>query len=212
MPWLSFFLRGVRRQARDSEERTVRLVELQHHMRNELLDEGRPNSVVRLAEQLFSIPVVTAARVESMIGVTRPTARPRSTHSSSEVISSRPPAASATGCMRRRASSTRCTAPSTFPRVMSHRSSHSGSTRDARRGVSAFLALRLALSWRHEAGSATIRRKRTAPDLLQRIRQQQTDPSERLRIRRLGVRIPPSALAKVLVTAARSQRFGAEAT
>ena len=74
MPWLAFFLRGVRRQARDSEERTVRLVELQHDLRSQLLDEGRPNSVVRLAEQLFSIPVVTAARVEAMIGVTRPTA------------------------------------------------------------------------------------------------------------------------------------------
>lgn len=75
MPWIAFFLRGVRDQARESEERTVRLVELQHQMRNELLDEGRPNSVVRLAEQLFSIPVVTAGRVESMIGVTRPTAQ-----------------------------------------------------------------------------------------------------------------------------------------
>jgi len=75
MPWLAFFLRGMRRQARDSEERTVRLVELQHQLRNELLDEGRSNSVVRLAEQLFSIPVVTAARVEAMIGVTRPTAQ-----------------------------------------------------------------------------------------------------------------------------------------
>lgn len=74
MPWLAFFLRGVRRQARDSEDRTVRLVELQHQLRSELLDEGRPNSVIRLAEQLFSIPVVTAARVEAMIGVTRPTA------------------------------------------------------------------------------------------------------------------------------------------
>ena len=75
MPWLNFFLRGVRRQARDSEERTVRLVELQHQMRNELLESGRPNSVVRLAEQLFSIPVVTAASVETLIGVTRPTAQ-----------------------------------------------------------------------------------------------------------------------------------------
>ena len=74
MPWLEFFLRGVRRHARDSEERTVRLVELQHQLRNELLDEGRPNSVIRLAEQLFSAPVVTAARVEATIGVTRPTA------------------------------------------------------------------------------------------------------------------------------------------
>lgn len=75
MPWIAFFLRGVRRQARDSEERTVRLVELQHQLRNELLDEARPNSVIRLAEQLFAAPLVTAPRVESMIGVTRPTAQ-----------------------------------------------------------------------------------------------------------------------------------------
>ena len=56
------------------EERTVRLVELQHRMRSELLDEGRPNSVVRLAEHLFSTPILTAARAESLLGVTRPTA------------------------------------------------------------------------------------------------------------------------------------------
>ena len=74
MPWIAFFLRGVREQARDSEERTVRLVELQHQLRNELLDEGRPTSVIRLAEQLFSTPVVTATRVEQLLGVTRPTA------------------------------------------------------------------------------------------------------------------------------------------
>lgn len=74
MPWLSFFLRGVRSQARDAEERTVRLVELQHQMRNDLLAEGKPNSVVRLAEYLFSTPVVSAARVETFLGVTRPTA------------------------------------------------------------------------------------------------------------------------------------------
>jgi Fic family protein len=74
MPWLAFFLRGVRLQARDAEERTVRLVELQHQMRNELLDEGRPNSVIRLAEQLFSVPIVTAPRAERLLGVTRPTA------------------------------------------------------------------------------------------------------------------------------------------
>ncbi len=75
MPWIAFFLRGVRQQARDSEERTVRLVELQHQLRNQLLDEGRPNSVIRLAEQLFATPVITAARVEAMVDVTRPTAQ-----------------------------------------------------------------------------------------------------------------------------------------
>ncbi len=74
MPWLRFFLRGVRRQARDGEERTVRLVELQHELRVALLEEGRPNSVVRLAEYLFSVPIITAARAEELLGVTRPTA------------------------------------------------------------------------------------------------------------------------------------------
>jgi Fic family protein len=73
-PWLSFFLRGVRQQARDAEERTVRLVELQHQLRAELLAEGRPNSVIRLAENLFSVPIITAARAEDLLGVTRPTA------------------------------------------------------------------------------------------------------------------------------------------
>lgn len=75
LPWLEFFLAGVRRQARDAEERTVRLVDLQHAMRSELLGEGRPNSVVRLAEQLFSVPIVNGARVASLLSVTRPTAQ-----------------------------------------------------------------------------------------------------------------------------------------
>lgn len=74
-PWIDFFLRGVSRQALEAEERTVRLVELQAELRTELLDEGRPNSVIRLAEHLFSIPIVTAARVERLLGVTRPTAQ-----------------------------------------------------------------------------------------------------------------------------------------
>jgi Fic family protein len=73
MPWLEFFLRGVRRQARDAEERTVRLVERQQEMRNELLAEGRSNSVVRLAEHLFSTPFINASNAEAVLGVTRPT-------------------------------------------------------------------------------------------------------------------------------------------
>ncbi|MPY93170.1 MAG: Fic family protein [Acidimicrobiia bacterium] len=97
MPWIAFFLRGARRQARDSEERTVRLVELQHQLRNDLLDEGRPNSVIRLAEQLFSVPVVTAARVETMIGVTRPTA-----HAAIDALVERGNLVEVTGRERRR--------------------------------------------------------------------------------------------------------------
>lgn len=74
-PWLEFFLHGVERQARDAEERTVRLVERQQRLRNELLEEGRSNSVVRLAEQLFSVPIITTARAIELIAATRPTAQ-----------------------------------------------------------------------------------------------------------------------------------------
>jgi len=74
IPWIRFFLRGVRDQARDAEERTVRIVELQTDLRRELLDEGRSNSVVRLAESLFARPIVTAAQVEKLLDVARPTA------------------------------------------------------------------------------------------------------------------------------------------
>ena len=75
IPWLRFFLEGVRVQARDAEERTVRLVELQHALRDRLLGEKRPNSVVRLAERLFAAPVVTAPLIERTLGATRPTAQ-----------------------------------------------------------------------------------------------------------------------------------------
>ena len=74
-PWLRFFLEGVRSQARDAEDRTVRLVELQHGMRSDLLADKQPNSVVRLGELLFSTPVVTAPQVEQALGVTRQTAQ-----------------------------------------------------------------------------------------------------------------------------------------
>jgi Fic family protein len=75
MPWIQFFLRAVEHQARDSEERTVRLVELRQRLRTELLDEGRANSVIRLAEELFARPVMTTAQTQERIGVTRPTAQ-----------------------------------------------------------------------------------------------------------------------------------------
>ena len=74
LPWIRFFLHGARRQALDAEERTVRIVEHQHQLRDNLHDEKRPPSVIRLAEHLFSCPVVTAPSVEGRLGVTRPTA------------------------------------------------------------------------------------------------------------------------------------------
>jgi Fic family protein len=74
LPWVRFFLRGVQQQARDAEERTVMLVDLHHQVRNELLAEKRPNSVVRLAEQLFSLPFVTAKWAADALDVSPPTA------------------------------------------------------------------------------------------------------------------------------------------
>ncbi|MCY4371397.1 MAG: Fic family protein [bacterium] len=74
LPWIQFFLRGVQQQARDAEERTVRLVDLHHQVRSELLDEKRPNSVVRLAEHLFNLPFVTAKWAADTLEVSPPTA------------------------------------------------------------------------------------------------------------------------------------------
>lgn len=73
-PWIGFFLEGVRRQAHDAEERTVRLVELHQRMREELLAERKPMSVLRLAEELFATPLLSASGVASRLGVSAPTA------------------------------------------------------------------------------------------------------------------------------------------
>lgn len=74
-PWINFFLRAVSTQAKDAEERTVRLVELQSNMGNELLDERVSMTVVRTAELLFSSPYVSATSLAEALGVTFPTAQ-----------------------------------------------------------------------------------------------------------------------------------------
>ena len=73
-PWIEFFLKGVRQQARDAEHRTRRLVRLQSDLRNQLLDEGRPVSVLRLAEHLFTRPLLTARKTAELIEASVPTA------------------------------------------------------------------------------------------------------------------------------------------
>ncbi len=74
MPWLKFFLRGVRQQAQDAERRTHRLVQMQADLRGRLLEEGRPTSVLRLAEHLFARPLVTARMAARLIDSSVPTA------------------------------------------------------------------------------------------------------------------------------------------
>ena len=74
-PWLLFFLTGVASQANDALERTVRLVELQTALRNQLLDEKATTTVVRTAELLFSTPYISATWLSDTLGVSYPTAQ-----------------------------------------------------------------------------------------------------------------------------------------
>lgn len=74
-PWISFFLRAVSAQALDAEERTVRLVELQSTMRNQLLGERVSMTVVRAVELLFSMPYISATSLAEALDVTFPTAQ-----------------------------------------------------------------------------------------------------------------------------------------
>ena len=74
-PWLSFFLRAVTEQATDAEERTVRLVELQSTVRNQLMEERLSMTVVRAAELLFSTPYISATSLAAALNVTFPTAQ-----------------------------------------------------------------------------------------------------------------------------------------
>ncbi|MEX1163423.1 MAG: Fic family protein [Nitriliruptor sp.] len=74
-PWINFFLDGVAHQSRDAEERTVRLVDLQRDIREELLTARVTNTTVRLAESLLDRPYVTAKRLTGQLNVTLPTAQ-----------------------------------------------------------------------------------------------------------------------------------------
>lgn len=74
-PWIRFFLRAVGVQATDAEERTVRLVELQSKMRDELLDERVSMTVLRTAEHLFSTPYISATSLANALDVSFPTAQ-----------------------------------------------------------------------------------------------------------------------------------------
>ena len=74
LPWVSFFLKGVLEQTADAKERTLRLVELQKSMREELLAETNSKSVLQLLDHLFSAPVIDSKRAVALLGVTPPTA------------------------------------------------------------------------------------------------------------------------------------------
>lgn len=74
-PWLNFFLEGVETQAKDAEDRTVRLVDLQSSLRDRLMKDRYSVNTLKLAEQLLDRPYITAMQAESSLDVTRPTAQ-----------------------------------------------------------------------------------------------------------------------------------------
>lgn len=74
-PWIDFFLDGLTTNARDAENRTVRLVDLQRGIRERLLEERSTATALRLAERLLDRPYVTAPLVARLLDVTFPTAQ-----------------------------------------------------------------------------------------------------------------------------------------
>ncbi len=74
-PWLDFFLDGVNQMAREAEERSVRLTDLQRELRAQLLEGGGTPTAVRLGERLLDTPYVTVSAISRQLGVTFPTAQ-----------------------------------------------------------------------------------------------------------------------------------------
>ena len=75
LPWLDFFLTGVTVMAVEAEQRAIRLTDLQHTVRTQLLERGASRTAVRLGELIFDIPYVTAAGVAKRLDVTFPIAQ-----------------------------------------------------------------------------------------------------------------------------------------
>ncbi|MCJ7549278.1 MAG: Fic family protein [Anaerolineae bacterium] len=72
--WVMFFLQGVADQARDAVFRARELQDLRERWRAELVAEGVAPSVMELVERLFETPIVSAPRVQTLLGVTHRTA------------------------------------------------------------------------------------------------------------------------------------------
>jgi Fic family protein len=70
--WLDFFLTGVEQTARAAVRQASRLMDLREHYRQRL--SRRPNAL-RLLDELFVNPYLTAARAAKILNVSDPTAR-----------------------------------------------------------------------------------------------------------------------------------------
>jgi Fic family protein len=75
VPWFSFFLTAVRKQAEDAIQSSKRILSLQSAYRDRLHTSKVTPTTMLLLEQLFRNPYVTAASVAMRLKVTPPAAR-----------------------------------------------------------------------------------------------------------------------------------------
>jgi Fic family protein len=72
VPWIRFFLTGVKETAREAVYRASRLMDLRERWRKELRDSAK---ALALLDELFLNPYVTVAHAQSVLKVSNPTAR-----------------------------------------------------------------------------------------------------------------------------------------
>jgi Fic family protein len=72
--WVSFFLRGVAEQSADAIHRAKQLQDLREDWRQRLTEAHASSLILRLADSLFSSPVITSRQVEHLLAVTHRTA------------------------------------------------------------------------------------------------------------------------------------------
>ena len=73
--WTRFFLRGVAEQAQDAIARATRLQDLQTHWREQLAQARASALLLRLADNLFALPVLTIPEAREYLNVSYATAK-----------------------------------------------------------------------------------------------------------------------------------------
>jgi Fic family protein len=74
-PWLEFFLAGVLQEANDAIERSRRVRALHLSYRDKLQKARQSGNTLRLLDEIFAHPIVTAPYVARLLGVTNQGAR-----------------------------------------------------------------------------------------------------------------------------------------
>ena len=73
-PWIDFFLRAVSEQAKDTVERSNRLLDLLQHYQRWALAAHRSGNLTKLVDLLFIRPLIKIADAEQWLGITQPAA------------------------------------------------------------------------------------------------------------------------------------------